>query len=84
MEKMVHVWQIRCSDCGQEFEHIFRARDILRPHMLTSLVFKCPSCGKNSFDPVKPMGKFTLQQWQSEHPDLDINNLPDYSYIEEE
>lgn len=82
MEKMVHIFQVKCTHCGSEFEHIFRARDVFKPHIFNSIDFKCPSCGKSGFDLTKALGKFTLQEWQKEHPDLDMNNLPDYSYVE--
>lgn len=84
MEKFVHIWQIKCRDCGNVFDHIFRARDILRPHIFTLLSFKCPKCGASAFDPVKSLGKLTLEDWKAQHPDLDLESLPDYSYEEEE
>lgn len=83
MEKKVHIYQVKCNKCGTEFEHIFRASDLFRPHMFTSVDFKCPSCGQTGLDQTKSIGKLTLQEWQQEHPELDINNLPDYSYVEE-
>lgn len=83
MEKKVHIWQVKCRHCGTTFEHVFRAEDILRPHFFNELVLKCPVCGASSFDPVHPIGKLTLEEWQLEHPGMDINRLPDHSYAEQ-
>lgn len=84
MEKMVHIWKIRCTACQAEFEHIFRARDILRPHIFMNLDFTCPKCGAMKFDPVSPIGKESLEEWKIKHPDLDIEKLPDYSYLDDQ
>lgn len=80
MEKKVHIWLVKCKFCGYEFKHIFTARDILRPHIFNDLDFTCPQCGRTGYDPVRSLGKQTLQEWQNEHPDLDIKQLPDYDY----
>lgn len=82
MEKKVHLWQVRCKKCGTTFEHVFKAEDILRPHIWNELELKCPKCGSIAFDPVHMLGKETLEQWQTEHPGMDINQLPDHSYVE--
>ncbi len=78
MTKMVHIWEVHCSSCGNNFKHEFRATDILRPHIFASLYFKCPSCGAGSFDKVTPIGKLTLDDWQKEHPDMGVGDLPEY------
>ncbi len=82
MEKKVHIWSIKCVSCGTVFEHVFRYTDILRPHIFNDISFKCPQCGATHMDPVKPLGKETLEDWQKQHPDLNLNDLPDYSYVE--
>lgn len=83
MEKMVHVWKIKCRSCGAEFEHVFRARDVFKPHIFNSLELRCPKCGSVNFDPVTPSGKETLENWKMQHPDLNLDSLPDYSYMED-
>lgn len=83
MEKKVHIWKVSCKKCGTEFEHVFRAEDILRPHIFNELMMRCPKCGSTAFDPVAPLGKQTLEEWQNEHPGVDINSLPDHSYPEQ-
>ncbi len=83
MEKKVHIVKVKCKYCGAEFDHIFRAGDLLRPHVFNQLRFTCIKCGKTGFDYVKKVGKMSLTEWQSQHPELNIEDLPDYSYIEE-
>ncbi len=78
MTKMVHIWDIHCSSCGNTFQHEFRAMDILRPHVFANLYFKCPSCGKGSFDHITPIGKMDLEEWKGKHPDMGIEDLPEY------
>ena len=82
MGKMVHVWQIKCSSCGEVFLHEFRAIDILRPHVFAELYFRCPSCGKKSFDSVTPTGKMTEEEWREEHPNGSLSDLPEYQASE--
>ncbi len=82
MEKKVHKWKILCKNCGTEFEHIFVASDLFKPHIFNELALKCPKCGATKFDPVRLDGKETLEQWQVEHPELNIKDLPDHSYLE--
>ncbi len=82
-EKKIHLWEVKCKFCGKTFEHVFKARDIFRPHMFNSVSFTCPGCGKSGFDVVKWGKKMTFSEWQNEHPELNIDNLPDYSYIED-
>ncbi|MHB1439832.1 MAG: FmdB family zinc ribbon protein [Cuniculiplasma sp.] len=82
MEKYVHIWIVKCANCGNNFEHIFRARDILKPHIFNELLFKCPSCGARKFDLVKPLKKEQEDQWKEEHPNLRLEDLPDYSYVD--
>ena len=53
---MVHIWEVKCKYCGTQFEHIFRAGDILRPHVFNDLRFKCIKCGKVGYDPVRSIG----------------------------
>ncbi len=79
-----HFLHSLCRKCHKEFEHIFRARDLLRPHIFNELAFKCPDCGATEFDPISPKGKYTLEEWKQMHPDLDLESLPDYSYPENE
>ena len=83
MEKMVHIWKVHCNKCGADFEHVFRARDILKPHIFNELTMKCPKCGNTSFDTVVPVSKMTLSQWELQHPELKLEDLPDYSYVED-
>ncbi|MCL5787982.1 MAG: hypothetical protein M1581_05165 [Candidatus Thermoplasmatota archaeon] len=83
MAKMVHIWEVKCKYCGTQFEHIFRADDILRPHIFNDLRFKCIKCGKVGYDPVRSIGKMTLDEWQEKHPELNLEDLPDYSYIDD-
>ena len=78
MGKMVHVWEIRCSSCSNEFLHEFRATDILRPHIFASLYFTCPICGKKGFDQVKPQGKMPEEEWREKHPDMSLSDIPEY------
>lgn len=78
MAKMVHVWDVKCSSCGTDFLHEFRASDIFRPHMFADLYFKCPSCGKKGFDHVTPQGKMTLEEWQQKHPDMSVSDIVEY------
>lgn len=83
MEKKVHIWKVKCKNCGETFDHIFVASDILKPHIFNELSMKCPKCGMVKFDPVSPSGKMTLQEWQTEHPDMNLSDLPDHSYVDE-
>jgi DNA-directed RNA polymerase subunit RPC12/RpoP len=80
MQKYIHIWKVHCSKCGKDFQHIFRARDMLKPHVFNDLLMKCPYCGNTSFDTVSSAGKLTEQEWKEEHPELEIDQLPDYSY----
>ena len=82
MEKKVHKWKIKCKNCGIEFEHIFVATDLFKPHIFNKLTMTCPSCGSTNFDPIHLDGKESLEEWQAAHPDLNIKNLPDHSYLE--
>lgn len=82
MEKKVHKWKIQCKSCGAEFEHIFVATDLFKPHIFNELALTCPKCGSTKFDPVHLDGKEPLEQWQAEHPDLNVKDLPDHSYLE--
>lgn len=82
MEKKVHVWQVKCKNCGETFEHIFVATDLFKPHIFNELSMKCPKCGSVKFDPVQPLSKEPIEQWKMEHPDLNIADLPDHSYLE--
>ncbi|MCL4444458.1 MAG: hypothetical protein AAE986_06215 [Thermoplasmataceae archaeon] len=83
MEKKVHIVRVKCRYCGTEFDHIFKAGDLLRPHFFDELRFTCIKCGKTGFDHVRNVGKMTLDEWQLQHPGLNIEDLPDYSYMEE-
>lgn len=78
MPKFVHIWEIKCSSCGNNFLHEFRALDIMRPHVFADLYFKCPECGKSGFDHVKPVGKLSLEEWKEKHPDMGIEDIPEY------
>ncbi len=82
MEKKVHKWKIKCKNCGIEFEHIFVATDLFKPHIFNKLTMTCPSCGSTNFDPIRLDGKESLEEWQAAHPDLNIKSLPDHSYLE--
>lgn len=82
MQKYVHVWLIKCNACNRDFEHIFKAKDILRPHIFNELLFTCPSCGAKKFDLVKPEKKVTLEEWESEHPETGLKDVPDYSNLD--
>lgn len=82
MEKKVHIWKVQCKSCGAEFEHIFVATDLFKPHIFNELSMKCPQCGSVKFDPIHMAGKEPLEQWQNEHPDMKISDLPDHSYLE--
>ncbi|MCL4480048.1 MAG: Zn-ribbon domain-containing protein [Candidatus Thermoplasmatota archaeon] len=81
MVKYVHVWRIHCNACNSDFEHVFQARDILRPHIFNELLFTCPSCGAKKFDLVRPEKKETLEQWKADHPETDLKDVPDYSHL---
>ncbi len=83
MKKVVHVWQVQCKNCGENFDHIFVASDVLKPHIFNLLSMKCPKCGETKFDPIKSLEKLPLEEWKIEHPELDISRLPDHSYIED-
>lgn len=83
MQKKVHIWQVQCKNCGEVFEHIFVASDILKPHIFNLLSMKCPKCGDVKFDPVKSLEKITLEEWKIQHPEINISDLPDHSFIEE-
>ena len=78
MERMVHIWKIRCSSCSNEFLHEFRASDILRPHIFAELYFKCPICGKKAFDQVRPQGKMHEEEWREKHADMSVSDLQDH------
>ena len=56
---------------------------MLRPHIFNDLRFKCIKCGKAGYDPVRSIGKMTLEEWQEKHPELKLEDLPDYSYFED-
>lgn len=84
MEKKVHIWKVRCKSCGEEFEHVFVASDILKPHVFNDMPMECPKCKKTTWDLVQALKKEPLEQWQQEHPDLNIKDLPDHSYLENE
>lgn len=77
--KKIHIWLVKCTKCGYEFEHIFHASDILRPHMFNELRFKCIKCGKSAFDPVRSLGTYDRDEFIREHPDIDINSIQDFS-----
>lgn len=79
MSKYVHIWEIECSSCRNNFLHEFKAVDILRPHMFADLYFTCPECGKKGFDHVHPMGKISLDEWEQKHPDMSTSDLPEYN-----
>ena len=83
MTKMVHIWEVKCKYCCTQFEHVFRASDILRPHIFNDLRFKCIKCDKVGYDPVRSIGKMTPEEWQEKHPELKLEDLPDYSYVED-
>jgi|GEM_PF-6427252 hypothetical protein len=83
MVKKVHIIRVKCRYCGTEFDHILGADDILRTHIVNEFRFTCIKCGKTGFDLVRNIGKMTLDEWQLEHPDLNIEDLPDRSYIDE-
>lgn len=82
MEKKVHIWKVVCKSCGETFDHIFVATDLFKPHIFNELSMTCPKCHSTKFDPIRPVGKETLEQWQVEHPELKISDLPDHSYLE--
>lgn len=84
MGDYIHVWRIRCKSCNHEFEHIFRGRDVLRPHVFNDVRFSCPICGNKSYDPVESTRKMTLEEWQAMHPDKNMDDLPDSSYPADE
>ncbi len=77
--KKIHIWLVKCVKCGYEFEHIFHASDMLRPHIFNDLRFKCIKCGESAFDPIKSLGSFDRDQFIREHPDIDINSIHDFS-----
>ena len=77
--KKIHIWLVKCTKCGYEFEHIVHASDILRPHMFNELRFKCIKCGKSGFDPVRLLGTYDRDEFIREHPDIDINSIQDFS-----
>ncbi|GGM77914.1 hypothetical protein GCM10007108_15150 [Thermogymnomonas acidicola] len=78
MAKYVHVWEVECNHCHGKFEHVFRASDILRPHVFNELLFQCPLCGSKAFDPVRPLGKYSRDEWVREHGDKAFSDLPEY------
>ncbi|MGP6220460.1 hypothetical protein [Caldiplasma sukawensis] len=78
-EKYVHIWEIKCKSCGAVFQHMFRARDLLRPHIFNNLLFTCPKCHNQDFDPVRSIGKIPLEKWKEENPDMDSDRLPEYT-----
>lgn len=84
MEKKVHIWEVQCKNCGETFQHVFVASDILKPHIFNQLSMRCPNCGEVKFDPIKSLEKLSLDEWKTQHPELDISNLPDHSYTEEQ
>ncbi|MCL4328325.1 MAG: hypothetical protein M1151_03995 [Candidatus Thermoplasmatota archaeon] len=83
MEKKVHLWEVKCSACNESFQHIFVASDAFKPHIFNKTRMKCPKCGATKYDPVRALGKEPLEKWKNEHPDLNIESLPDHSYVEE-
>jgi ribosomal protein S27AE len=78
MKQQVHIWEITCASCGEKFLHEFRAADLLRPHVFASLYFKCPKCGKGTFDHVATVGKMSIEEWEEKHPDGSVHDLPEY------
>ncbi|MDS0256401.1 hypothetical protein ApAK_01715 [Thermoplasmatales archaeon AK] len=58
---------------------MFRASDILRPHIFNNLLFTCPACGAKRFDPVTPLGKFSEDEWMKEHGLNSLKDVPEYS-----
>lgn len=84
MGDYIHVWRIKCKSCDHYFEHIFRAKDLLRPHVFNDVRFSCPVCGNKAFDPVESTRKMTEEEWQAMHPDKNLNDLQDNSYAIDE
>ena len=39
--------------------------------------------GRAGLHDIRNVGKMTLDEWQLQHPGLNIEDLPDYSYMEE-
>ena len=79
MGKYVHIWEVKCTNRGDRFQHVFVASDILEPHISRSILLKCTKRGSANFDPVKMLCREPVETYETEHPGELIQSLPEHS-----